>query len=194
MSVAEIKADLRREVLATREEISSTDRRCLSARIFDEVLALPDYEAAGTVLAYSGFGSEPLTEGFLRSVLKSGKTLVLPRIEERRLALHEVRDLEGDLVPGVWGIREPDARLPRVEPSAVEFILVPGVAFDKRGGRLGYGGGYYDTLLGGLRERPLLVAGAFEIQVVEEVPTTPRDVRMDLLVTERGVHGVSRKG
>lgn len=151
------------------------------------VANLPAYRAAGTVLAYCGFGSEPDTVPFLEAALREGRRLLLPRIErdERRLALHRVRGL-GDLVSGPWGIREPAPELPEVGAEEADFVLVPGVAFDARGGRLGYGGGFYDVLLGGLSERPPLVAAAFEVQVVEKVPTEAHDVLVDLVVTETG--------
>ena len=100
-----------------------------------------------------------------------------------------MRDLDADLTPGPWGIREPDPRrCPPVRPGDVDLVLVPGVAFDAGGGRLGYGGGYYDRLLGTCAEATTLVAAAFEVQMVERVPMGPGDRRVDLVVTERGVY------
>jgi 5-formyltetrahydrofolate cyclo-ligase len=143
------------------------------------------------VLAYHAFGSEPATAPFLVAVLAAGKHLVLPRVDgaARALRLHRVQDPEADVAPGVWGIREPrPATCPEVAAAAVDFVLVPGVVFDARGGRIGYGGGYYDRLLGGCAHRPALVAAAFDVQLVPEVPMGPEDVRVDRVVTESAVY------
>jgi 5-formyltetrahydrofolate cyclo-ligase len=103
----------------------------------------------------------------------------------RALALHRVDDPAGQLRPGMWGIPEPDpARAPTVAPAEVEFVLVPGVAFDPRGGRLGYGGGYYDRLLTAVATDTPRVAAAFEVQMVDEVPMAPGDQRVDRVITE----------
>jgi 5-formyltetrahydrofolate cyclo-ligase len=181
------KTALRREVLARRDAMPPDLRRRLSGRIVAAVTALPAFEAAGTVLAYHAFGSEPETAQFLATVLARGKRLLLPRVDPatRTLALHRVRDLARDLRPGAWGIAEPDpARCEAVDAEAVDFVLVPGVAFDLRGGRLGHGGGYYDRLLGACSATALRVAAAFETQVVPAVPMGPEDRYVDLVVTE----------
>jgi 5-formyltetrahydrofolate cyclo-ligase len=181
------KQALRQEILRRREAIGSAARETLSEEIFGRVTALETFHYARIVLAYAHFGSEPRTNTFLQTILDDGKTLVLPRVEDRNLlALYAVTDPQSELVPGPWGIREPrpDACV-RVDPHSVDFVLVPGVAFDARGGRLGYGGGFYDLLIGGLRRRPALVAGAFEVQVVERIPSEDHDARVDLVVTER---------
>ncbi|CAN5527427.1 5-formyltetrahydrofolate cyclo-ligase [soil metagenome] len=170
-------------------------RDALSLAIFEKILHLDCYRRSGVVLAYVGFGSELQTDAFVRSVLDGGKMLLLPRVnrEERRLNLYEVKDPAQDLEAGTWGIREPSPDLcPRAEPAALDFALVPGVAFDARGARLGYGGGYYDTLLAGsTKSRPSLVAAAFELQVVDEVPLEEHDVRVDLIVTEGSNYAAS---
>lgn len=177
-------------MLEARSALGGGDRKRFSVRMFSGVAALPEYRAAGTVLAYCGFGDEPDTvSGFIGSVLAEGRRLVLPRVDRERgtLVLHEVCDPDSELVAGVWGIQEPEPGLPEVPLSDVDFVLMPGVAFDRRGGRLGYGGGYYDRLLGGSAPRPPLVAAAFEAQVVGSVPTEHHDIRFDVLVTEAGV-------
>lgn len=171
----------------------------MSEAVFSRLLTLPEYGAARTVMAYCGFGSEPETGMFLKAVPGGGKRLILPRVERetRTLVLREVGDPDSELVAGVWGIMEPIESLPEVRIEDVDFVLMPGVAFDEAGGRLGYGGGFYDRLLGGLGERPpgerppggrpRLVAAAFGVQVVGRVPTGAHDVRVDAVVTEDGV-------
>lgn len=184
------KSALRKDILGRRDALDAGSRDASGAAILDRVLHLDRYRRSGVVLAYVGFGGELQTGTFLRHVLDDGKVLLLPRVnrEERRLDLHEVKDLADDLETGTWGIREPNPDLcPRAEPETIDFALVPGVAFDPRGARLGYGGGYYDRLLAGCTgPRPFLVAAAFEVQVVDEVPLEEHDVRLDLIVTEGG--------
>ena len=182
----EAKQALRAEVLARRDAIDDDARVAMSEVILDRIAALDAFGAATTVLAYAGFGSELETDSFMHAVLERGKTLILPRVEGEELGLYAVEDLQRELVPGTWGIRQPDPETcERVEPSRVDFVLAPGVAFDARGGRLGYGAGFYDRLLSSMNPRPALVAGAFEIQVVERVPVDETDVRVDMIVTER---------
>ena len=137
-------------------------------------------------MAYIGFGSELDTAVVVADALASGKELVLPRVERgsRSLGLHRVQDPDRELEQGVWGIRQPRVQCPEAAPSRIEFVLVPGVAFTRRGDRLGYGGGFYDRLIRGLVPRPALVAGAFELQVVAELPMMETDQRVDRVITE----------
>lgn len=189
--ITEAKAVLREAVLRRRDALGEGERATLGRRILGRVLDLPAYGRSAVVLAYASFGTELRTDGFLRQVLDDEKILLLPRVEPDGLRLYEVRDLVRDLAPGKWGIREPKPdRCPSADPERVGFALVPGVAFDRRGRRLGYGGGFYDRLLaGGLAGRASLVSGAFEVQVVEEVPVGPHDVPVEAVVTEAGIYG-----
>lgn len=186
------KSALRKTILARRDAMDAGARDDLSLSIFEEILHLDCYRRSGVVLAYVGFGSELQTDAFVRRVLDDGKVLLLPRVnrDERRLELYEVKDPAKDLKAGTWGIREPNPeRCLRAEADSIDFALVPGAAFDPRGARLGYGGGFYDKLLAGCSEpRPSLVAAAFEFQVVDEVPLEEHDVRVDLIVTEGGTY------
>lgn len=170
-----------------REALSPAVRAAFSRRITDTLIALPEYRRASVVLAYMSMGAEFETAAFVRRVLADGKTLVLPRVnrEAKRLDLFVVGDLDRDLAPGVWEIREPvpDRCAAAVERD-IEFALVPGLAFDERGGRLGYGGGFYDRLLAGLQA--VRVTAAFSVQVVEAVPMSEHDQYVDLIVTEDG--------
>ena len=182
------KAALRREVLARRDALDHGTRARLSAAVLARVTALDVFQRSGRVLAYVSFGSELDTRPLLQQVLAGGRTLVLPRIERaaRRLALHQVGDLDTELRPGVWGIPEPDPDRSRpVAPGEIDFVLVPGLVFDPRGGRIGYGAGYYDRLLVAWPPPvPPLIAAAFELQVVPAVPVLPADRQVDLVVTE----------
>ncbi|MBS0326065.1 MAG: 5-formyltetrahydrofolate cyclo-ligase [Proteobacteria bacterium] len=177
-----------------RDAMSPASRAAAADRIQDAVLAHPAFTSAGVVMAYSTFGSELDTSRILAAVRERGATLVLPRIDRQRdaLALHAVDDLAHDLVPNRWGIREPRPEGCRLVHAAdLQFVLVPGVAFDPHGRRLGYGKGYYDRLLrrsiaeGGT---PYTVAGAFDLQVVNAVPIEAHDFGIMEIVSEsRGI-------
>jgi 5-formyltetrahydrofolate cyclo-ligase len=181
------KPELRKQVLARRDQLGDAERKSLSERITKRLLALDAYQGARCVMAYASFGNEFETGDFIADALARGKTLVLPRVERgsRILQLHQVRDPARQLVAGVWGIPQPRVDLcPLVPASQLDFVLVPGVAFTRHCERLGYGGGYYDTFIRSLVRRPLLVAGAFSIQILPALPVSERDQSVDCVVTE----------
>jgi 5-formyltetrahydrofolate cyclo-ligase len=165
-------------------------RTDLSRAIVRDIVETSVYRRSDTVMAYASFGSELQTDEFMRHVLHQGKVLLLPRVNCQKglVDVYRVRDPIRDLLAGTWGIREPRLdRCARVEPHIIDFVLVPGLAFDSWGGRLGYGGGFYDKLLAdGLSPCAWLVAGAFECQMVEKVPVDEHDMPMDVVVTENG--------
>ena len=138
-------------------------------------------------MAYASFGSEFESGDVIADALARGKTLVLPRVEHdsRVLQLYQVRDPARELVAGIWGIRQPRADLcPVVPASQLDFVLVPGIAFTRHCERLGYGGGYYDSLIRGLIRRPPLVAAAFSVQILPALPVSERDQKVDWVITE----------
>jgi 5-formyltetrahydrofolate cyclo-ligase len=189
--VRRAKRELRRQILAARATLPASERTRLSAAIAQRVLELPQLQHASQILGYLSFGHELETDGLLRSLLASGVRLLLPRIDRtaHRLDLYRVEHLDQDTIPGVWGIREPDPE--RCAPALVgeaNVILVPGVAFTPRGARLGYGGGYYDELLSRSDSLPALIAPAFDLQVVDSVPSTSRDHPVDLVVTQSALY------
>ena len=182
------KAALRRAILARRDALDAASRARLSRAALERIAALDVFRRARVILGFASFGSELDTRPVLDEVLASDRTLVLPRVDRaaRRLVLYRVARLETDLRPGTWGIPEPDPlRCGLAMPADIDFVLVPGVAFDADGGRLGYGAGYYDRLLAAWPSSlPPLVAAAFEIQIVPAVPVLAGDHRVDLVVTE----------
>lgn len=185
--LAEAKRELRQKVLASRDALEKDVRARLSAIIASQVIALPEFRAARSVLAYVSFGSELDTSRVIETVIGTGKTLVLPRVDReiRALRLHRIGDPASSLIPGVLGIREPDAATcPIIDPGEVAFALVPGVAFSKACARLGYGGGFYDRLLPMLPGDTARIAAAFSLQVVDEVPVSATDVPVDRVITE----------
>lgn len=186
-TIEQAKAQLRAAIIARRDAAKVASRIRHSQAITQKLCALPEYRAATMVAAYASFGSELDTAEFLARILADGKLLLLPRINraQRALELRQVKDLAGDLVAGVWGIREPAERCRMVSPAQVDFMLVPGVAFTAGGARLGYGGGFYDRLLTSLDQHAVRIAAAFDLQIVEHIPEGPHDQRVGKVVTER---------
>jgi para-aminobenzoate synthetase component 1 len=182
------KSAMRRELLASRDALFAGGSAGFAAEITARLRSLVEYRRAKTVLATLSFGTEWDTRPFAERVLEDGKVLVLPRVvrEPRSLELHAVTDLGADLVPGVWGIEEPDpARCRRVALSEVDFALVPALSCDRSGVRLGYGAGYFDRLLAGAGTRTFRLVALPEALVRESIPCEPHDVPMDALLTER---------
>lgn len=185
-SLRTAKAELRAALRAQRDRLEADAASVASDAIARYVTHLPPVIAAGTLCCYLAFGREVATRELITRALLAGKRVVLPRTAtgEGRLALHAMDDLHG-LVPGPYGILEPPAALPEVDPLEVDVFLTPGLAFDTRGGRLGYGGGYYDRLLANVPG--WRIALAYAEQLVPRVPMGENDIPMDVLVTEHGV-------
>jgi 5,10-methenyltetrahydrofolate synthetase len=183
------KAALRAEMIARRDALGAGERARLASSLTTGLLALSEYAAARSVLATMGIGSEWNTRAFIDRARADGKAVVLPRVSAppRRLVLHVVADPETDLVPGVWDIPEPDpARCREVALADVDFALVPALAVDRSGFRLGYGAGYFDKLLAGRKARPYCVTALPAAFVVESLPHEPHDVAVDLVMSEAG--------
>jgi 5-formyltetrahydrofolate cyclo-ligase len=183
------KVGIRKKLLAQREQLPAGTRAAHSATITERLLQLPEYLQADTVLGYMNIGAEFASELWIQRVLDDGKKLVLPRVNRHtnQLDLYWVDDLENQLAAGLWGIREPIVEICEQMDTLnkVEFALLPGVAFSRTGARLGYGGGFYDKLLARMTHRPALVAAAFALQIVEQIPQETTDVKVGWIITEQ---------
>lgn len=187
------KSRLRAAILARRDALAPEWRARADGVITDRLTAIADARDARHVLSYSSFGSEWRTRPFNDWVLRVGHALYLPRIDRqsRRLVIHRVDDLDG-LRPGVWQIPEPDPSICPVvsDPGVIDLALIPGLAFDASGGRLGYGGGFYDRLLVQVPQA-FRIAAAYDFQIVPAVPMESHDQRVSCIVTESQVSSVS---
>ena len=186
MSPALLKKEWRQKLLERRKALGPRKREEYSRQIVQNLLEDPLYQGSKVVLLYVSFGTEVQTLALIKHALEQGKEVYLPRtlLQEKRLSLHRLFELD-ELEPGAYGILEPPSGNPELAPEALELVVTPGVGFDLRGGRLGYGGGFYDRLF---QEAPKAhrLALAFSCQVVEELPLEPHDQRMERLITEKG--------
>jgi 5-formyltetrahydrofolate cyclo-ligase len=179
------KASVRRLVLSRRTRLDEAQRAAAGGGVAEAVLSLPEVTGASAVLGFASFGTELPTDPTMDALLAAGKRLLLPYVDGRRLCAAEVSSV-ADLAPGYRGIREPILRTP-VDLDAARAVLVPGVAFDASGRRLGYGGGFYDGLLADVPREVPRIGLCFDLQIVEEVPAGDGDERVELIVTERRV-------
>lgn len=196
-SVQERKNDLRKQAHASRNAQENKDE--LSRRIVGAFMALHQYAEASTVMFYIDVRSEVRTRNDLELALKSGKTIVVPWCNaDGELELFRLESMD-ELELGMYRILEPRQELrslpeKQVSVESLDLIMVPGVAFDERGGRMGHGKGYYDKLLEHARQDAALVALAFECQLFSEIPVAHHDIFMDLIITEdRVITGRGRK-
>ena len=192
-SLSAAKAALRHEIIQRRDALDATTRAAACAVITDQILKLECFQRARCVLLYASMGSEFDTSALITQVMAE-KKLALPKVDKatRMLQLYFVTNLEADLQPGVWDIREP--RSDRCTPAPlneIDLVLAPGVAFTQRGDRLGYGAGYYDRLLARfmpLTPRPAVIVAAFSVQMVSDLPLSATDRPVDCIVTETAIH------
>jgi 5-formyltetrahydrofolate cyclo-ligase len=185
-TIEDTKAGLRRDALAARDRLAP-DARAAAAQT---IAARPFPVAVGPGTIVSGFipmKSEINPIPLMRGLAAAGAKLALPVVAGRGKPLIMRAYAIGDtLASGQWGIREPRPDAPEVFP---DILLVPMLAFDRSGHRIGYGAGYYDMTITALRARKAITAVgiAFAVQEIAAVPTTPRDARLDLVLTEREV-------
>ena len=193
-ALRDAKRELRTRIVAARDGLDGPFRARASAAIAARIAELPSFRAASTVLLTLAYRSEWDTMPLVRAALSAGKVVLAPRVDPdaRVLGLYAIADPDADLEPGYRGIREPRRHCAPGATSAVDWVLVPGVAFDAEGRRLGYGGGFYDRLLPEIAARAPRVAGAFEAQLVGRVPAAPHDQVVDMIVTEARTIAVDR--
>jgi len=174
-----------------RAALTASEQDAMSAAAQEALIGSPPFARAETVLIYMPFRGEVATEVIARAAAGAGKRLALPRVvrQPKGLVLHSYSGEPATLAGGAYGILEPRPEWPVVAPRAIDLVVVPGVAFDRSGGRLGYGGGYYDRLLPAVRTAnpgAVLIGLAYGFQVTQELPRDSHDIPVDGLATEWG--------
>jgi 5-formyltetrahydrofolate cyclo-ligase len=184
-SPEQLKAVLRRAAMAGRDALPAADRKAAALAVADQ--GLPVEVMPGIIVSgFSPLKSEISPLPLLRRLADAGASLALPVVAGRgKPLIMRAWSFGAPLVSGVWGIREPPADAPELFP---DILIVPLLAFDRSGHRIGYGAGYYDMTISRLRAmKPVTAIGiAFAAQEIAAVPATPRDARLDIVVTERG--------
>ncbi|MDD5225776.1 MAG: 5-formyltetrahydrofolate cyclo-ligase [Candidatus Omnitrophica bacterium] len=177
------KTFLRKAILGKIKKIPLLSRHAKSRRIFRKLSGVTVFKKAERVAFYYGIAPEVETKLFLGKILKE-KEVYLPRVGPKKsLVLCRVRSLSRDLKKGAYNIMEPKMFCEKWPASQMDLIIVPGVAFDRRGGRLGRGGGYYDRLLR-KSGKAVKIGLCFREQVVKKVLMMKHDVRVDRVITD----------
>ncbi len=194
MTPREAKATLRRRARAARAALWPSVRLAAHGAIVRHLHDVAANLGAHTVATYAATPTEADASRFVAALIRGGGQALWPRVVgPGRLSWHALAG-PGELATGYRGIREPGSEAPaRALDGSVELLLVPGVAFDRLGRRVGQGGGFYDRVLQAcLGPSPLTVGVAYAAQVIPEVPAEPHDVAVDLVVTDRGVAAAGR--
>jgi 5-formyltetrahydrofolate cyclo-ligase len=191
----DLKAQQRRKAYDARN--AQADKDTASRIICDQITAHPAYRQAETVMWYIHCRSEVRTGPTLLQEIPTDKRIVIPYCTKdeqgyNKLGLWRLEDF-AELVPGMWGILEPPKERwgeagKEIAPDQLDCIIVPGVAFDRHGGRLGNGAGYYDRLLRCVRADAVLIGACYESQLLDRVAMESHDVAMDFVMTEKAIY------
>lgn len=181
------KDRIRRAVLARRRSLPPAHGLMAARSAAANLMGLPEVRRAQNVMVYLTYKSELSTEFVIHALRAAGKTLYAPRIDQdTSLLLPAYLPPEAELRPGPYDVPEP-VGTECVDPRRLDAVIVPGVAFDLSGRRLGFGKGYYDRFLAALGGSAVKVGLAYDLQLVPEVPAGPDDVPVDIVVTESRV-------
>jgi 5-formyltetrahydrofolate cyclo-ligase len=188
--MTQTKADIRKAAHDNRR--NQPDKDEVSVAITERFMQMPEYQKANTVMFYVDVRDEVRTRHALPAALQSGKQIIVPYCVDGELELFHLESMD-ELELGMYRILEPREDLrsvvsKRKQPEDLDLVMVPGVAFDRNGGRTGHGKGYYDKLLQHARPDAPLVALSFECQLFEEIPVEAHDIYMDAIVTESAVY------
>jgi len=182
------KSDIRKRIIGLRNAMPREEIETASRKIMKALKGMEQILRSYTLMVYLSFGSEVLTDDLIRWGWREGKRIVVPfcRPEGREMTACRIDGFD-ELEKGHYGIRAPMVgRLRPVPSGEIDVVLVPAVAFDRQGYRVGYGGGYYDRFLPGCPQAAKIGA-AFACQIIEEIPVGPYDVAMDCIVTEEEI-------
>jgi len=185
-----MKDEFRQDILKKRQALSADEVVDKSSAIIKKLLDMDIYKQAATVMAYLDFRNEVKTGELVKSALAAGKRLAVPvtDVANKRLIPSLIENYPFDIAPGTWGIPEPKpGRIRPVDPLAIDLVVVPGVAFDIYGNRIGYGGGYYDRFLPRAKPGVVTLAPAYEFQVRDWIGRGKYDWPVDYIVTEERI-------
>lgn len=183
----ELRASIRRKMIRMRENLSEETLRQNSREITKRLVALEAFRSCQNILIFLSLPGEVQTEEIIRISLASGKKVYVPLVDakRKRLEISELPGLDIEFEAKRFGIREPGPDYINIQlPAVLDFVLVPGLAFDRKGGRIGFGAGYYDRFLKEVSDRVVRVGVAFNFQVLESVPQTELDVPVQNILTE----------
>jgi 5-formyltetrahydrofolate cyclo-ligase len=184
------KIEIRRSTFARRDALSKEERSEKSAAIMERLFDFANFLEARIVLFYMSYNNEVDTEPMVRKALEVEKVVALPLVntKKKEIVPFKIDNLDRDIRPGYRGIREPiPERCKQIPVQYINLAIIPGVAFDERGGRIGHGMGVYDRFIPQLDITTRKVALAFECQIVPQIPMEPHDRYTDIIITEKRI-------
>ena len=190
MVFAAMKMDkfaVRQNMRRRRNAMSLDDVLNLSRSVEDRLFTCKDFSVCQNIMFSLSFGNEVRTDEMIKRSLKDGKQVYVPRLitRERRLEVCEITDMDQEFELGSYDIREPSGSNSKVvSPSKVDAVIAPGLAFDRSGARIGFGGGYFDWLFKHLPDEALRLGVAYEFQVVDSIPQNSWDEKVQMIFTE----------
>lgn len=182
------KQRIRERILLKRRSLKTEELIEMSREIQKRIFSLPEFKESTTISIYIDFDNEVRTRDIIKDSIHTGKRVTIPytKGKDNSLLLSEVRDIDKELEASTFGILEPKKEYFRYIPdNEIDAVIVPGIAFDEKGRRLGYGGGYYDRLLIKLNRDIVTIGLAFEFQILSEIPWWFYDIFIDKIITER---------
>ncbi len=191
----EQKEELRIKMKKLRDGINEASRAAQNKTLTEMILQTALYADAKYILSYVSFGSEVSTTELLKKAMKDGKAVYVPRISDGAMEFYQLEDFSS-LKKNAMGIPEPDGNPAKLFPYDMHIsldraeeciMLVPGLAFDKKLNRCGYGGGYYDRYLKNFHKK-MAIGLSYSEQIIDKVPVTDKDVPLDLVVTPTGAY------
>jgi len=180
----EYKRELRKSMKLRRSELSDCERQERDNIIYEKLISSEAYLKAKVIFIYISYGDEVNTHSIVKHALSIGKRICVPKVISKETGMKsiEIKSLD-ELNAGAYGILEPHSEGIVVKPDEIDMIILPGLAFDKKGGRLGYGGGFYDRYLTQVKGNTVKAALAYNFQIIEKVPTEEFDVPIDYIIT-----------
>jgi len=183
------KSAFRKFISDKRNKLSEEKVQGASSIISERIKKLPVFNNSRLILSYMPYGNEVNVLPLNKFILEQGKELCIPRvISKTHMDAVKIKNMEENLVEGHFGILEPASSLNPVNAEEIDLVLVPGLAFDLQGNRLGHGKGYYDRFLANCSEKTFTIGVAYDLQVFDNIPHSPHDVKLKALVTESGYY------
>jgi len=181
-----MKNRIRKEIIEKRDSLDLMRKETFDQIIKEKLKRTPEYKSSTNIFIYIGFGSEINTAKYIKEFLKEGKKVFVPRTNMviKTMEAVEITSLK-ELERNKFGILEPSKDMEVIDKNKLQLIIMPGVAFDNKRGRIGYGGGYYDKYMEDIDVSIPKIALAYEIQIIDKVPREDHDISPDFIFTEK---------
>ncbi|SCJ98257.1 5-formyltetrahydrofolate cyclo-ligase family protein [uncultured Clostridium sp.] len=177
---------IRKEIAELRNNLKLEDKKILDKKVFDLLIKSDFYKKSKRIFIYVSYKNEVDTKEIIYYSLKNGKTIYVPKIniEDKTMKAIRIHSLN-ELYVNKYGILEPNIVDKSCSELDFDLIIIPGIAFDMKGNRIGYGGGYYDKYLSGLECKIDKVALAYEFQVIDNIVIEKHDIKVDCVITDK---------